>query len=124
MTPNNIINMAKLKGLELIAVCDHNSVKQQAVMSQIALQNDMCLIYGVEVQTIEEVHILAYFSQLKDCLQFGQFIDNNLISIKNDERYFGNQYVMDINDQVIDHEKRLLLSSVNMQIEEEEQVVQ
>ncbi|MEG2203410.1 MAG: PHP domain-containing protein, partial [Christensenellaceae bacterium] len=27
MTPNNIVNMAKIKGLDAIAVCDHNSTK-------------------------------------------------------------------------------------------------
>ena len=123
MTPNNIINMAKLKGLDLIAVCDHNSVKQQAVLAQVALKNDMCLIYGIEVQTLEEVHVLAYFKDLMDCLRFGQLIDERMIYIKNDERYFGNQYVMDINDQVVSHEERLLLSSVNMKIDEVEQVV-
>ena len=27
MTPNNIVNMAKLKGLDAIAVCDHNTAR-------------------------------------------------------------------------------------------------
>jgi len=36
MTPNNIFNMANLKGLNIIAVTDHNSMKQLPVLSEIA----------------------------------------------------------------------------------------
>ena len=36
MTPNNICQMAILKGLEVIAVTDHNSTKQLASISEVA----------------------------------------------------------------------------------------
>ena len=61
MSPQNIIQMAKLKGLDLISICDHNSLKQQAVMAEVAQAHHLNYLYGIELQTKEEVHILAYF---------------------------------------------------------------
>lgn len=34
MTPNNIINMSKLKGLDAIAITDHNSCKNVEVIKK------------------------------------------------------------------------------------------
>ena len=118
MTPNNIVNMAKLLKLDVIAITDHNSVSQQAVLHEVAEQKDMRLIYGIEVQTIEEVHVLCYFQELDDCLIFGKNMNDNLIPIKNDVRYFGHQLIMDENDEVIGEEPKLLLNSVLLSIEE------
>ena len=64
MTPNNIVNMSLLKGLECIAVCDHNSVAQQQTMALVAKERGLHYIYGIEVQTIEEVHVLALFEKV------------------------------------------------------------
>ena len=36
MTPNNIVNMCKLKGLDMIAVTDHNTAKQLPVIKKVA----------------------------------------------------------------------------------------
>ena len=35
MTINNIFNMSYIKGLELIAITDHNSLKQQNYLEEI-----------------------------------------------------------------------------------------
>lgn len=120
MTPNNIINMAVLKGLDLIAVCDHNTTKQQEGLAKAAIGKNISLIYGVEVQTKEEVHVLAYFKELCDCKAFGKLIDQKIPVIKNNPQYFGHQYVVDVYDKVVYQEERLLLNSVNMTIEEVE----
>ena len=38
MTPNNIVNMAKLKGLDLITVSDHNSARNVEAVAKVAQQ--------------------------------------------------------------------------------------
>ncbi|MPM90249.1 hypothetical protein SDC9_137370 [bioreactor metagenome] len=118
MTPNNIINMAGLLNLDVIAVCDHNSTEQQQALHEVALQRNMRLVYGIEVQTAEEVHVLCYFRQLAECQLFGQKIKDQLIPIRNDPHYFGHQYVMDQSDEIIKEEPLLLLNSVMYSIEQ------
>ena len=60
--------MAYIKGLELIAITDHNSLKQQFYLEEIInhdiLKGKIDYVHGVELQSKEEIHILAYF--LKD----------------------------------------------------------
>jgi 3',5'-nucleoside bisphosphate phosphatase len=102
MTPNNILNMAVIKGLDVIAVCDHNSCKQQPAIAKAAKDQPIQVIFGVEVTSSEEVHILCYFNQLADCMEFDRWLETVLMPIDNNEKFFGKQLVYDENDEVID----------------------
>ena len=53
MTPNNILNMAYLKGLNIIAITDHNSTLQLSSIMELSQSYDMLVIPGVEVATSE-----------------------------------------------------------------------
>lgn len=117
MTPNNIVNMALLKGLEAIAITDHNSsLNVRAVMG--AAKGKIKVIPGVEVQTKEDVHLLCLFKNYDDLNVFNQQIYRHLPSINNREDIFGNQLIMDCDDNVIGKEKKLLLNAVDLSLEE------
>ena len=61
MTPNNIVNMAKLKGLDLITVSDHNCAKNVRAAAKVAEDEGVLLLPGIEMTTAEEVHLLVFF---------------------------------------------------------------
>ena len=63
MTPNNIVGMAYLKGLDAIAVCDHNSAGNLEAIGQVAQMMGVLLLPGLELNTREEVHLLCYFKR-------------------------------------------------------------
>lgn len=65
MTPNNIVNMALIKGLELIAVTDHNSADNLRAVAEAAEGTGLCVVPGMELESSEEVHVLAYFDVLE-----------------------------------------------------------
>ena len=115
MTPNNIVNMAKIKGLDLIGICDHNTVRQLDAFSKIA--KDITILYGIEVETIEEVHILGLFKALDDIKSFDEWLEDHKMKIKNDIAYFGHQIVMDKDDEVIDEHGSLLITSTDIAID-------
>lgn len=117
MTLNNIVNMAYIKGLDLIAITDHNSVKQLTSLSQVAA-GKIDYIYGVEIQTREEVHVLAYFLKNIDLSKIQSFLDEYLIEEPNDADYFGHQYILNEKDEIIYEENRLLLKSLNLSLTE------
>ena len=123
MTPNNIANMAKLKGLNLISITDHNAIGQVLVMEEVLSKLDISLVFGVEVQTVEEVHILCYFKAYHELELFYKALQSNLVVIRNDEAYFGNQLLLNAMDEVIGKEEKLLLTSVNWSLEELEHQV-
>ncbi len=118
MTPNNIINMAIIKGLDIIAVCDHNSTKQQNALYELSKEKNIKIIYGIEVESREEVHILGLFNKFEDNQEFGNWVNKNKPFIKNNESYFGKQIVYDKNDEIIDKLDDLLVVSLTVSIED------
>ena len=118
MTPNNIVNMASIKGLDVIAITDHNSAKNVKAVYNLGLKKGLIVVPGIEVQTREEVHILCYFYSVDECVKFSEIINKNLIKIKNQKTIFGNQFVMDEEDNVIEEIDYSLLISSNLSINE------
>ena len=123
MTPNNIVNMALIKNLQLIAITDHNSIGQIEAVSKVALEKGLSFVYGLEVQTIEEVHILCYFKDYYHAQLFYGALKGTLILMPNNEEYFGNQLFFDHLDEETGKEKNCLLTSSNWTLEELEHQV-
>jgi Predicted metal-dependent phosphoesterases (PHP family) len=123
MTPNNIVNMAMLKNLQLIAVTDHNSIKQLEAVSKVAVEKGLGFIYGLEVQTIEEVHILCYFKDYYHVQLFYSALKSKLIQLENNEEYFGKQLIFNHLDEEIARENNSLLTSAMWTLEELEHQV-
>ena len=105
MTINNIFNMAYIKGLQLIAITDHNSLKQQYYLEKIIkhdiLKGQIDYVHGVELQSSEEIHLLAYFKKGSNLNVIQEWIDKHLIKVKNQSDYYGNQYIYNEFDEVI-----------------------
>ncbi|HHW70795.1 MAG TPA: PHP domain-containing protein [Clostridiales bacterium] len=117
MTPNNIINMAILKGLDIIAITDHNSCDNIEAVMEVG-GDDIFIIPGMEVQSKEEVHLLCYFTDLDTIFTFDSIIRAKLPKILNDPNIFGNQYIMDSFDNIVSTRDELLLTSVDMTVDE------
>ena len=73
---------------------------------------------GMEVQTKEEVHLLCYFKSLDKLLGFGQFINSKLPNTANVPEIFGNQFILDEEDHIIGEKKQMLISSVDLSIDQ------
>jgi PHP family Zn ribbon phosphoesterase len=118
MTPNNIVNMAKLSGLDIIAITDHNSIENVASCMMVGEKAGLKVIPGMELQTKEEVHVLCLFNSYSSALQFQKFVYSKLPIVKNNERIFGEQLIVDEYDNVIGKNERLLLTSTNISLDE------
>lgn len=117
MTPNNIVNMAMLKKLDAISVTDHNSCDNVESILRVA-DSKLIVVPGMEVQTREEVHLLCYFTDIDRLWDFGELIRSKLPDITNVPEIFGNQLIMDQKDRIIGQRKELLISSVDLSLEE------
>lgn len=117
MTPNNIVNMAWLKGLNIIAITDHNSAENCHDVMKCANEKGIVAVPGMELETREEVHLICLFKRIEDVLKLQEIVYDSLPNIKNREDIFGEQIVMDEKDNVIKHIERLLLIATNLSIE-------
>jgi PHP family Zn ribbon phosphoesterase len=118
MNPVNILNMAKLMGTSIIGICDHNSAKNIKAMLEAAKDYDIFVLPGMEVESIEEVHILCFFESLHDILQWQDFVYDHLPSRKNNPDIFGRQQIVDKDGNVITEEEQMLLASTVLTVEE------
>ena len=117
MTPNNIAGMAFIKGLDVIAVCDHNSARNLPAVKAAADRMNVLLLPGMELTTREEAHMLCYFRTVQACMAFGEAIYAHLAPTPNNERFFGRQQVMNDQDEEIDVEERLLIGALDLPFE-------
>ena len=76
MTPSNIVGMSLLKGLEVIAVTDHNSCKNCPAVMDAAQEYGILAVPGMEINTSEEVHAVCLFEELKAAMEFNAYIYN------------------------------------------------
>ena len=111
MTPNNIVNMSYIKGLNIISVTDHNTTENLPAIMEISEKMNIKLIPGIEVTSKEEVHVLCYFKELNDALQFGKLIYNSLPDIKNIKSIFGQQNIYNYKDEIIGTLDKLLINA-------------
>ena len=118
MTPNNIVGMAFIKQLDMIAVCDHNSARNLPAIKEVADMMNVLLLPGMELTTREEAHMLCYFRTVEACMAFGEEIYAHLPPIPNNEKFFGRQQVMNAQDEEIAVEERLLISALDLGFEE------
>ena len=118
MTPNNIVGMAFIKGLDVIAVCDHNSARNLPAVKAAADLMNVLLLPGMELTTREEAHMLCYFRTVQACMAFGKEIYAHLAPTPNDERFFGRQQVMNEQDEEIGVEERLLIGATDLSLAE------
>lgn len=123
MTPNNIVNMSLIKGLDLIAVTDHNHSGNCRAVMELAKETGLIVIPGMEVQTKEEVHILCYFMTLEDCEAFNKALEPYRLKIPNNVERFGQQSILDENDKLIENYPFALILGTTIGLEALEKLV-
>lgn len=116
MSPKNIVSKANEVGLDIIAITDHNMTENSYYAHELGKRSGTLVLFGMELQTEEEVHLLAVFDNFETALLFQETIYDLLPAVKNDPDFFGDQVVVDGNDQIIRFEDRLLLNSAQISI--------
>lgn len=124
MTPNNIVNMAYIKGLNIISVTDHNTVKNFPAVCSVAQGLGIEAVPGMEVTTREEVHVLCYFRTYEDAEKFGDLIYESLPEIENNPLLFGEQNIYNSDDEITGSLNKLLINASRYSIDEVYQLVQ
>lgn len=118
MTPNNIVGMAFLKGLNIIAVTDHNSIMNVKATMECAFKYGIKVIPGIELETKEEVHVICLLPSLEKAESFQELVWGRLPNLKNRPEIFGQQYVMDSEDNIIESVDKLLITATDICIDE------
>ena len=121
-TPNNIAGMAHLNGVQLMALTDHNSSRNCPAFFAAARRYGIVPIAGMELTTSEDIHAVCLFETLEAALAFNDEVDARRIRVKNREDIFGEQLILDENDNVVGHEEDLLINATTIALDEAPQI--
>lgn len=114
MTPYNIVNMAKLGGLGVIAIADHNSTRNCGAAVKAGEQAGLLVLPAMELTTSEDVHVLCLFEILEAAEDFCQHVYSRLPKRKNKPEFFGPQILYDENDQIAGYDDALLSGATDI----------
>ena len=116
MTPNNIVNMAVLNGLDIIAITDHNSIGNAEAVLTCATDKPLTVVPGMELETVEEAHFVCLFSDIKMAREFADFIEAYRLPIENRPEIFGEQAYMNELDAITGYESKLLTTALTLSV--------
>jgi PHP family Zn ribbon phosphoesterase len=118
LSPREIVERAKAESLDIIAVTDHNTAKNVRVVMGLAERRGLKVIPGMEVQTREEIHLLALFPDWPSTAAWDEEVRRHLPDVRNDPEVFGDQPIVDDEGNILNFEERLLLNSIDLPLEE------
>ncbi len=116
MTPRAIVQAALRAGLDMIAICDHNSARNVSATMRAAQNTNLVVIPGIEVTSSEEVHVVGLFPDEAGTTGMQEEIYSRLRG-QNNEDVFGYQVVVDEFDMVEDLDQRLLIGATTLSTE-------
>lgn len=116
MTPNNIVGMSKLLGLDVIALTDHNTVLNCEAVMKLGKENDLCVIPGMELTTMEEIHVVCLFPDFEKALKFNDYVKEHQMQFPNRVDIYGRQVIMNELDEEICEIDNLLILATDISV--------
>ena len=117
MTPNNIAGMATLAGLHIVALTDHNTTRNCPAFFAAAKRNGIIPIAGAELTTAEDIHLVCLFPNLDSAAAFDEDLQKHRILIPNRTDIFGDQLVLNENDELLFTEPNLLSNATDITVD-------
>ncbi|WP_294515474.1 PHP domain-containing protein [uncultured Intestinimonas sp.] len=118
MTPATIAGMCKLSGLDVAALTDHNTCGNCPAFCEAAEEYGLLAIPGMELCTLEEVHVVCLFPDLDRAMAFQAEVYRRMEGRTNDPTIFGRQLLMDVDDNVVGEETALLAGATTIGVYE------
>jgi PHP family Zn ribbon phosphoesterase len=118
LSPQRIVERAKAERLDIIAITDHNTAKNVQAVMELGEREGLKVIPGMEVQTREEIHLLALFPEGGSITFWDEEVYRHLPDVKNDPEVFGDQPVVDFEGNILHFEERLLINSLDLSLED------
>lgn len=124
MTPATIAGLCKLSGLDAAALTDHNTCGNCPAFCAAAEEYGLLALPGMELCTLEEVHVVCLFPGLERAMAFQEEVYTRLNGLGNDPAIFGPQVYMDADDHVLGEEGRMLAGATAIGVYEVQGLVE
>lgn len=116
MHPTPLVKKALDTDLNIIAICDHNSSANVPYVIKAAQASNLKILPGMEITTIEEVHLLAIFDSVANLTLMQNIIDQHLKG-ENNEDSFGVQAIVNEKGEVEGINNQLLIGATDISLD-------
>lgn len=117
MTPADIAGMAKLNGLDIAALTDHNTCKNCPAFFAACREYGVTPVAGMELTTAEDIHLMCLFPSLETAMAFDNELQSYRVLIPNRTDIFGRQLIYGENGDITGEEPNLLSNATTLTIE-------
>ncbi len=118
MSPSIIVNYLKQKNVSLAALTDHNSSLNCPAFAKCCVKNGIIPLFGMELQTQEEIHLLCLFDTLETSEKFSTEIYDILPQIMNNPEKMGDQVFVDEEENILGEVDKYLVTSADISIDD------
>lgn len=118
MAPSAIAQIARERGMDGIALSDHNSARNTPALHESCRREGLASLYSLEVCSAEEVHLLTVFDTVEQALAMTDWVYNALIKRVNQPEVFGDQPVVNADDEIEEMEWRMLSTATKKSLNE------
>ena len=116
MRPQAIVHQALAVGLDMIAICDHNSAENVTAFVSAGSEKGLTVLPGMEITSKEEIHLLALFDRSEECIALQELVYQNLPG-ENVEEVFGCQTVVNQRDEAVGINRKMLIGATLLPLE-------
>jgi PHP family Zn ribbon phosphoesterase len=120
MSPRAVVDRAREVGLDLIAVTDHNTTENAAAVIRAAgaARTGPAVLAGIELTTVEEVHLLGLFDPGAELGPFQAAVFRNLPDVPSKKKFIKDQVIVDADDYVTGFSPRCLFGATRFSVHE------
>ena len=123
MSPRVIAEELSKRDIKIAALTDHNTSLNCPAFKLACEKLGVFPLFGMEAQSLEEVHCLCLFEDLKIAMDFSQEIYELLPNIKNVPEKMGDQVFVNEEDEILGEVEKYLVISIPLSIDEIEKKV-
>ena len=99
MVPGAIAAVLEERGVDWIAITDHNTAGNVRAFTKVMNSVGIKVIPGIEVHTIEDVHILGFFPDIDTAESYSRWLYEKIPNAAVDPEVFGYQLLVNENDE-------------------------
>ncbi len=118
MSPARIASEAARKGIGMIALTDHNTARNAPAFEVCCRREGIAGLYGLEVTTREEAHILTIFGSVEHAQEMGARVEASLPDLSKSPSPFGDQIYVDEDEYILGEIPKALFSATELSTEE------
>jgi len=118
MSPSRLVKEAVVKGIQVLALTDHNTARNTPTFERICQSVGILPLCGLEITTVEELHCLALFSTSQQAIDMGILVESLLPRVLNRPEKWGDQVVVDEEENITAEVEIFLGSATSLSLSE------